>query len=347
MVNQVSNTNYSRSVLTNNSEQRNNTSFNGNAGRTFVEKSKQAAKVITLSACLAAGMSCSNQSSGTASVQGDILSITDSNNITCLNVRPETEDVVVKTLTEYRRSLKGDKDFLEDVDVVIVDKFKNLDMNNAFYVQISNMYNSNLTRGISYYSDSALKKQIVIQENAHVKGGLLSKKHVDNNSLKHSLMHEVGHQFDSYFGHNHEAEFVTKWNKVVAEMAANPEKNPYAKPKELGDVLASAIYHKDNGLSDKKPFKDAMLIDLQNIAKIKKEEPSKLPSNLRYFINKINLSQEITKDVVDMADFSRSEVYANLFSYANNQDDGQREKFIKAFNNSYKVVQQDIEKYLK
>ena len=29
-------------------------------------------------------------------------------------------------------------------------------------------------------------------------------------------MHEVGHQFDYYFGHDHNADFAVKWDSIMA-----------------------------------------------------------------------------------------------------------------------------------
>ena len=342
--------NYDYAMLAHSSQQTDDTVFRGKTGNMsiidVVERSKNYAKAMMLSTCLVAGAACSNSTDASTIPQTDTVTLNDSNNVVCLNVKPEVRDVVVNTLSKYRRSLRKDKDFLQDVEVVVVDNFKNLDMTNQFYKQISSSSNSHKTMGISYYSDTALKKQIVIQQDAH-KNSIFFNRGFNENKLKHSLMHEVGHQFDSYFGHEHDAEYAKKWNEIVAEMDANPEKNPYEKPKGSEEIMASAIYHKYNGLSDKPNFQEAMVKDLQHIAEVKKENSSDLPSNLSYFTRKVDLSKEITAEVVDMADFCRSEVYANLFSYANGQDDGNKEKFIKAFANSYQVVQNDIKELLK
>ena len=55
---------------------------------------------------------------------------------------------------------------------------------------------------------------------------------------------------------------------------------------------------------------------------------------------------EITLERVDGLDARRSETYAELFSYAVGEDNGDKEAFLSNFSNSYKIVKRDIEKYL-
>ena len=82
-----------------------------------------------------------------------------------------------------------------------------------------------------------------------------------------------------------------------------------------------------------------MLNDLNNIKNI---PVSERPQNIDYYTNRFNLKQEITEHDVDLANGLRAETYATLFSYANGQNDGELEKFIKCFPESYKVVKNDI-----
>ena len=64
------------------------------------------------------------------------------------------------------------------------------------------------------------------------------------------------------------------------------------------------------------------------------------------FVEGIDLSKPITYEVVDAAELARTEVYANLFSYAIGENDGDKSRFVENFKNAYKVVKKDIKEHL-
>ena len=164
---------------------------------------------------------------------------------------------------------------------------------------------------------------------------------------RQALMHEIGHQFDEYFGHDHNEKFAQKFDSVLYQKEINPYENPYGykfSSKKEKDIVE--FYHANNSLSDKNKFKEAYYKDLINIVKIKKANPDSLPLDLDYYTSGIVLNSEITPSDVDESNLGRCETYANLFSYALGENDGDKQDFINAFSNSYKIVIEDIEKYL-
>lgn len=265
------------------------------------------------------------------------------------NIKPELKDSVLKPVLNLKSQLSSEDDFLDGVEIDITKEFKNLDDENSFRKYVKGDRDGREVKGISFYSDEKLPRRIIIQESAHLDDKF--KNYKDGGkftaipALKQSIMHEVGHQFDSYFGHNHDARFAQQWDSLLYSKEVNPEMNPYDfECSEMGDKRINVAYTWNAELSDKKDFQKALLNDMNNLKNIKKEN---LPDNLGYYIGKFDISKEMSEKDVDYAEHQRSEVYANLFSYALGETDGDKECFIQCFPNSYDVVKSDISKYLK
>ena len=287
--------------------------------------------------------SCNEQTSGDTFVN--------SQKVTYINADPKNKDIVISTLRTLQQRVKPEQDFLSDVKVTLVDDFDNLDTTDVFCKNVRKFDDLDNTKGISFYSDKTLPKQIIIQERAHrddkIMNLLKKGKYSCDEQLKHSLVHEIGHQFDSYFGHDHNESFALRHDSLLKARFDNPNDNALKSPTKTEDIKTTLIYNEHNGLSDKETFKEAFLKDLKKIKQVKNTNSEKLPSNLQYFLKYIDLDSEINEEIVELNDFCRSEIYANLFSYAQGYDDGDKEAFTKAFANSYKEVKQDVQQHLR
>jgi len=254
-------------------------------------------------------------------------------NIEYYHAGKEAKDSTLTPLFDLKSKLTKENDFLDGIEVSISDKYSNLSGNNSFSEHLK-LENNTKTKGANFYSDGNLPRRIAIQENAHMANKIWN--YFKNNdytaipALRQTLMHEVGHQFDSYFGHNHNADFAKAWDSILLAAEKKTKK----------------LYNLNSGLSDSKEFQAALLEDLQRISKWKAFKPNKLADNIHYYIEFFDFTKPITAHEVNLADFSRSEIYANLFSYATGQDEGNRAKFIDDFKNSFEIVKKDIKKHL-
>lgn len=277
----------------------------------------------------------------------------DGTKIEYVNVKKETRDSIAIPLITLKSKLNKNNDFLKDVNISIAGSYKDLNDDHSFKTYLKNQEYTDLDKGINFYSDSNLQKIIIVQADPHDNfgGKALSETaglgYSDLPSLRHTLMHEVGHQFDEYFGHDHNAKFAKEWDNILKEKEHDSHRNPYTYENETPAEEEIGVEYKWNsGLSDKSEFQEAILKDLKHVAKLKKQNSSHLACNVDYYTQSIDFTKPITYYEVDLADVARSEVYANLFAYAIGENDGDKEDFVENFKNSYKVVQKDIQKYL-
>lgn len=267
------------------------------------------------------------------------------------NVEKETRDSIMTPLITLKSKLTPENDFLKGVEVDITKTYEDLDTGNSFRRYLKKEEDTDLDKGCSFYSDKNLKRRIVIQEGAHGTSDKALYLSVNGEytalpSMRQSLMHEVGHQFDQFFGHDHNADFALKWDSIIADKARDPNMNPYTLEVKPQDMDARADYFWNSALSDKSEFQDAILKDFEHVADLKKQKSGVLACNLDYYTNGIDFSKKITPGMVDLAEFARTEVYANLFSYAMGQKDGDEQNFLDNFKNAYKVVKKDIKEHL-
>ena len=271
--------------------------------------------------------------------------------IECVNVKPEVKDSIVAPVLELKSKLNKENDFLDDLEIDIVDKYNSLDDSHSFKTFLKNEENTENDKGCSLYSDNNLRKVIVIQKDAH---GFADKLHnyveigVNSEipSIKQTLLHEVGHQFDQYFGHNPNSEIALKWDSIMLAKDKDPKTNPFIFNMSNDDFEINKAYRNSSGLSDKEEFKAAIQKDFQHITKLKKMDEYLLSSDYEYYTQGIDLSKPITMEDVQSADYARGEVYANLFGYAMGGQDGDKKVFLENFQHSLKVVQSDINKYI-
>lgn len=268
------------------------------------------------------------------------------------NVQKDLQEALVARFAEFKSKLSENNDFLDGVKLVITNKNSDLADDYSFKTFLKNSGKYQDVKGLSYYSDKKIPRVVAIQVNPHKNPDLLSLiARTGSNSiaplLNYSLMHEIGHQFDEYFGHAHDAQLAQAFDSIMHIREQNPDDNPYEY--RLGTETEEKIiseYSKNNCLSDNKAFKEAFLKDLKKIAGMKKTAPGFLPMNINYYTTGIDFSKDITVQVVDLADNARSEVYASLFAYANGENDGERRFFTDAFSDSFEIVKSDIKRIL-
>lgn len=286
------------------------------------------------------GTSCtgsSNKHSGKYSQDGIIVEFTE--------VQPETRDSVLMPVINLKSKLTKANDFLTNLKIDVIRSFRGIDKEkDSFYRYLRERHSDSSVKGMSFYSDNKLEKRVAIQERAHKNNtNGISKV----GAMQQSLMHEVGHQFDNYFGHNHDADFAIKWDSLQHSKSLSKDESPYdfySYTKE--EQTIDHKYNSQNELSDRKEFKIAFLKDLKTIQKNLKTSPESLPKNIDYYVSGLDLAKSLTFDMLEDDVINCSEVYANTFSYLMGTNDGDREPFLRAFSNCKEIVQRDIAKYL-
>ncbi len=267
--------------------------------------------------------------------------------VECFDIKEDTKNTIERAIIDARSKCTSSK-FMDNVSVDVAKKFSSLDSSSAFRRYMRTIDNISIL-GSSFYSDKSIPKNIVVQENSHSSfdARFSNSNSIEmNNALRFTLMHEFGHHFDKYYGHDHDADFAIEYDKMLSRMAQRDSSLVYQTPKEEKDMLISYNYNKQNSLSDKAEFKEAFKKDLQHIAYIKNSGDGELSKNIQYFIGNIDFSKEITDEIVETKDALRSEVYANLFSYGIGENNGDKDAFISNFANCYRVVKENMRKYI-
>lgn len=270
------------------------------------------------------------------------------------NIKPSTRDSLTFLYDSLRSTLNDGNDFLDGVSLVIVDKFVHLRGDNSFerYLKTRKRIGTGKICGMSFYSDSLLPKTIAISEKSHsvndaIGYWLYSGRYPIIPVLRHSLMHEIGHQFDEYFGHDYKAKFALDFDSIQLIRETDPYRNPYSfTDKNEYESTVGKLYIANNCLSDKPGLKMAIQKDYVEMTDKMLADDLSLPSNMKYYSKGIDFAMDITPEMVDGADRAREEVYANLFSYAMGENDGEKYDFLATFPNSYEVVKDDIKHFI-
>jgi len=295
---------------------------------------KKSSKIIPLLLVLGSFLTCKS----TDTVNG----VEDYNGVKIeyFDVKAETKDSVLLPLYKLKDKLNPNNDFLNNIKIDVVKSFGTMNVKDEFSNYLNKYSNASYIKGKSFYSDKNIQKRIAIQEKAHKNKPEIGISQVK--SMQHSLMHEVGHQFDNYFGHDHNADFAKKWDSILLSKTNKKNISPYRfASKTSFEKQVDKEYNSQNGLSDKETFVQAYNKDLKIIEDIKKNNPKFLPKNISYY-TEIKDGAEIENTL----DMRRAEVYANMFSYIMGEDEGAKESFLNAFPNCYEIVKKDVAKYL-
>ena len=251
-----------------------------------------------------------------------------------------TKKSVDSALSKADKKLEGN--FFKNLSIHVASDFSNLDTHNTLstHLKEDEKEYSNTT-GLT--TDSPYSREIYIQESAFkfdkIANLFTSLSFSANEKIEHATMHEIGHQFDLFYGTEEDIkqkykELIKKYNYTYKEINITEDEEKFID-----------FYKDHNGYSDSAEFKEAILFDLQNM---QFEKFSSLYET--YFIADFyerGIEDNINIDDVQAGDYSRGEVFAQLFAYAMGTDDGCKEKFLKNFQNSYKVVLNYIQKHSK
>ncbi len=253
------------------------------------------------------------------------------------DVTQQTRDSVLKPVFDLQSKLSPENNFLTGVRYDITNSFEKMNGNDSFRKYVRENESDKSFKGTSFYSDRLILKRVAIQESAFGNGKQ------DYKSMRQTVMHETGHHFDNYYGHDHNADFAQIWDSILYKHDTKPESDLFTFVTVTEqDRKTENYYYDHNSLSDKEEFQDALYKDINNL-----KNKKKFPKDLNYYIKGIDIQTGTTKEQLKKADHVRSEIYANLFSYLTGQDDGNRERFLDCFSDSKKIVEKDMKKFLK
>lgn len=253
-------------------------------------------------------------------------------------VDESTKSAVQKAYDKIKENIQ--EDFIEGLVINVTSDFSNLPLKGTL---LNNYLRKNEgcfsdTHGIT--TDDINNREIYIQESAFWPAKLsnmfsLKFSFSANNEIEQATMHELGHSFDYFYGGNKDLQ--NKHQKLIEKYGEKQFENIKCTPNEEKIMIE---YLKNNGYSDKKDFKNALAKDLKNLT-LNMEIKTKFGYFLGEFYNRGTDVIPNLKDIEE-ADASRTEIFAQLFSYAMKTDDGNKDEFIKLFPNTYKIVQKYI-----
>ncbi len=250
------------------------------------------------------------------------------------NVTDDSKNAVKSTLQKFKNKINKNKSFLNGFTIHVVDSYNDLDKNSNLTKYVQKHSNEFFATGgmtTSIVSNKG-KKEIIINVDNYGISSIWSE-NKSSSSISQALMHEVGHQFDNYFG---------KCDKNLLEKA---KKLPFCTTnKEDDKILTEYLQTKD--LSDTKEFKAAWKKDVEKLNECSFFE--NLFNNLpfEYTPYEIDITDGVIDEEVDKSDTARSEIFAQLFSYAFGEDDGQKDLITKKYKNSYTLVKSYISNLL-
>ena len=237
------------------------------------------------------------------------------------------------------KALKKVPNIFGKLNVHVTSDFSNLPKTgselNKYLKENEKMFKA--TKGIT--TDDLERKEIFIQESAFLFDKVSNifsfpPSFTAKKEIEQATMHELGHLYDSYGGdkelHSEHQKLINKYyGKSDSEINLLPSEEKFLEK-----------YRKNNGYSDKKEFKQALEKDLQSL---------NLDFRIRYKYGYLlgefyNRGLDVIPNMkdIDVADASRMEIFAQMFSYAMGTDDGNKADFIKLFPNTYNIVNKYI-----
>ena len=173
------------------------------------------------------------------------------------NVSQQTRDSVMAPVFALQNRLSKENNFLNGVKFDIVNSFKSMDGNDSFKEYVRNYESNKSYKGTSFYSDSLIPKRVAVQEIA------FDDKKQRYKAMRQTVMHEVGHHFDNYYGHDHNADFAQKWDSIMYNRENSIESDLFTfRTIKDGDKKIETYYYSNNALSDKEEFQNALLNDI-------------------------------------------------------------------------------------
>lgn len=154
-----------------------------------------------------------------------------------------------------------------------------------------------------------------------------------------TLLHEIGHYFDNFFGCDKKTK--EKYDEIIQKNIDNLDNPKLTKDEE--DFMKNHYYDND-GYNDNEDFKTALYEDLQHID-IKDFSLQETYYIAEFYNNCYKENGKPTLEDINLAESSRKEIFAQLFAYAMNANDSDKESFLKKFPTTFNVVKTLIEKH--
>lgn len=257
----------------------------------------------------------------------------------------ETAQKTVKfTVQTLMNKCSKNLDFFNDMHFYVIDDCKTIPKASIFTRVVKcgkNNYSGVTMNPLGNHN----KKEIVILTNntSNFIRKLYNPRLMDTLSptdTKNTTLHEIGHLFDAYFGEKPSAD--------VINASENWEENV-----ELFEKIVE--YLKTSELSDSEEFKQAYTKDIENL--LMRSDCDVLREDLNYFSpdyfiqdgkGGIDISDGVTREEIDDAEFERAEVFAESFAYNLGADsiEFNEEIFRTVYKNCINVVKKYISEFL-
>ena len=226
-------------------------------------------------------------------------------------VTKESKDTVKNTVIDFYKKVGCRPQFINGYTFNIVNEYKDVGVTSPFTRRLkkfSELYSETLGATVPPELNKG-KKEVVIQLKERKFPRKIWKNNVEKKYIECGILHEIGHNFDNFYG------------------------------QELEEIkINNVIYFKKKNLSDSIEFREAMKKDLETI-KVSKS------GRIQQQID-VEKTNDISFHSNDFSDYSRSELFAQLFAYAFGKDDGKRRHSVALYYNSYVLVKNYIKQYI-
>lgn len=247
------------------------------------------------------------------------------------SISQKTKKTIQKVIKRLEK--KYDKTFLENLNLNIATDFAHLPSNNNLFEFLNK--NEEMFDGTAACLHQAYIDNIFFQQSAIIKKN--SNTNVNSQKIKQRLTHEMGHRFDILYG-NLDENLEKQYREIVAKHDLSGM--DYSE-KELELINR---YTLQNSYSDREDFVLALQKDLENFDFNNKDRIEEY----EYFLRQILLLSEGEKPTLENiinADNSRSEIFADAFSYLNGGTDSSKKDFLTTFSNTVDVVRKYMQKH--
>ena len=243
-------------------------------------------------------------------------------------VNDDSKNAVKTAVLNFQQRVKQNKRFLSGLNIYVVNSYSQLPQNSRLTKEMSQSDNFFATGGVTVPKEiNEGKKEIIVLARNQGITGIVFGANPSETDISQVTIHEIGHQFDTIFG-NCPKELMNKVRQINFD-------NTYTKE----EAIFSEYLHKKD-LSDTKEFKKAWKDDVEKSANRFNEIP------LEYTPYEIDISDGVTDEEVEQSDTARGEIFAQLFSYALGEDDGNKRKIIDKYKNCYDRVKLYIKQFL-
>lgn len=250
------------------------------------------------------------------------------------NVSDDSKKAVKNAVLNFKQKIKTNKDFMKGFTFYVVNSYKDLEKKSALtkYVQ-ENSDEFFATGGMTVSSNiNEGKKEIILSVQ---KNGIESiwNDNKSRSDISQALLHEIGHQFDDYFG-SCDSKLREKIRTMHFEINSKEDEKIFSR------------YLKTKDLSDTKDFKAAWKKDVSEFGGRSLWQKLFNTFPFEYTPYEIDITDGVTDEEVEQSDNTRSEIFAQLFSYALGEDDGNKKVITEKYKNTYKLVKEYIGKFL-